>query len=68
MLYVKVGTTTYPSRVFWSQPAEPDALPSTFDATDDTADAGWVDLADTAGDVVDCLPLGDVNIIYKEDC
>ena len=52
--------------VGWSNAAEPGAIPTTFVASS-TNDAGDVDLAETSGVMVDCLPLGDVNIIYKQD-
>ena len=52
--------------VAWSAAAEPGALPATFTASATNA-AGDVDLAETTGVMVDCLPMGDVNIIYKQD-
>lgn len=67
---VQLGKTIsgvrYPHRVSWSSSAEPGAIPASFDSTS-TNDAGEVDLAETYGEMVDCLPLGDVNIIYKQD-
>lgn len=61
------SSTEYPFRVRWSHPADPGAVPSSWDATDNTKDAGINDLSQTDGWVVDCLPLKDTNIIYKED-
>lgn len=61
-----VSGTKKPHNVAWSAAAEPGAIPSTFTAAA-TNDAGDVDLAETPGTMVDCLPLGDVNIIYKQD-
>ena len=55
-----------PHNVAWSASAVPGAIPTQFTATA-TNDAGEVDLAETAGSMVDCLPLGNVNIIYKQD-
>jgi hypothetical protein len=52
--------------VAWSASAEPGAVPTSFTASA-TNDAGEVDLAETPGRVVDCLALGGVNIVYKED-
>jgi hypothetical protein len=52
--------------VYWSNAAEPGTLPTTF-AASDTNDAGSVTLAETPGTMIDCLPLGDVNIVYKRD-
>lgn len=50
----------------WSHPAAPGTLPSSWDDTDATKDAGRTTLAETSDFLVDCLPLGDTNIIYKE--
>jgi len=59
--------TRYPFRVHWSHPAEGGTVPVTWDSSDATKDAGYVDLSQTNGWVKDCLPLKDTNIIYKED-
>jgi hypothetical protein len=56
----------YRRRVLWSSAAEPGAMPTSFEAAA-TNDAGFQDLADAEGAMVDCLPLGDVNIVYTED-
>lgn len=56
-----------PYRVKWSHPADPNTVPVSWDENDDTKNAGSVSLASTSGGVLDCLPLGDTNIIYKED-
>ena len=61
------SSTRYPFRVRWSHPAEGGTVPSSWDAADATKDAGYVDLSQSKGFVIDCLPLGDLNIIYKED-
>ena len=61
------GATRYPFRVHWSHPAEGGTVPVTWNSADDTKDAGYVDLSQTNGWVVDCLTLRDTNIIYKED-
>ena len=61
------SSTRYPFRVRWSHPAEGGTVPVTWSASDDTKDAGYVDLSQTNGFVIDALPLGDSNIIYKED-
>lgn len=64
---VTISGIRYPSRIMWSHPAEPDTLPVTWNPADDTKDAGWFPLADTSGEIIDCMPLGDVNIVYKAD-
>ncbi|MCS5550279.1 MAG: hypothetical protein NZ811_02055 [Gammaproteobacteria bacterium] len=66
-LNIQEGSNKYPYRVRWSHPAEGGTVPVTWDSSDATKDAGYVDLAQTNGWVVDCLPLKDTNIIYKED-
>jgi hypothetical protein len=52
--------------LYWTDAAQPGAIPTTFTASA-TNDAGQVTLAETNGMLVDCKPLGDVNIVYKED-
>ena len=59
--------TRYPFRVHWSHPAEGGTVPVTWNSADDTKDAGYVDLSQTNGFVVDSFPLGDSNIVYKSD-
>ncbi len=53
--------------VKWSTSGLPGAVPSTWDKTDATEDAGEVELAQTIGACIDMLTLRDVNIIYKSD-
>ena len=55
-----------PHNVAWSASASPGAIPTSF-VSSATNDAGETDLAETTGSMVDCLPLGNVNIIYKQD-
>ena len=52
--------------VGWSSAADPGSIPASFTAAV-ANDAGDQDLAETTGPMVDCLPMGDVNIIYKQD-
>ena len=56
-----------PYRVVWSDSAAPGTLPGSWDTTDPTTDAREFDLAETSDHLVDSLPLGDINIIYKEN-
>jgi hypothetical protein len=58
--------TRYRNMVKWSAAAVPGAIPTSWDHTDVTKDAGEIDLAEESSNIVDCLPLGDTNIIYKE--
>lgn len=56
-----------PNRVSWSHSADPGDVPSSWDAGDDTLDAGFFPLADTGGEIMDGETLGDDFIIYKND-
>ena len=56
-----------PRLVKWSTEASSGNPPSTWAASDNTLDAGEFELADTSGDIIDGLPLGDSFLIYKED-
>jgi len=59
--------TRYPRLVKWSHGSSFNAVPSSWDETDATKDAGEYELAETSGAVLDGGPLRDVFIIYKED-
>jgi len=65
-LNVTKAGTSYPFMVKWSHPADPGTLPSTWDPTDTTKDAGELDVAETTDPIVDGLTLRDSFIIYKE--
>lgn len=67
-LDVTKGATRYPHMVKWSTTLNPGAITAAGDwtETDPAKDAGEQDLAETADLLVDCLPLGDTNIVYKE--
>jgi hypothetical protein len=56
----------YPHMIKWSHPAEPGALPVTWDPTDLTRLAGERDISAGPGLLVDALELGNQLIIYKE--
>lgn len=49
----------------WSHPATPGAVPSSWDYTDATKDAGRVEISQTSDGIVDMLPLRDTLFIYK---
>ncbi|MHC4621306.1 MAG: hypothetical protein ACYTEQ_26480, partial [Planctomycetota bacterium] len=66
-LYITDAGTVYPTKLKWSTPADPGAVPASWDHTDATLLAGEQNFSDTAGDLVDCLSMGDVNVIYKTD-
>ncbi len=65
-LDVTKGATRFPHMVKWSSAADPGTIPASWDETDPAVDAGELDQAETPDLMVDQLPLGDVNIIYKE--
>lgn len=59
--------TEYPQVLRWSHPADPGAVPSSWDYTATTVDAGRKALAETKGVLVDSLAAQDVHIVYKND-
>lgn len=67
-LGVTKGSTVYPHMVKWSTTLNPGAITVAGDwnETNPAIDAGEQDLAETSDVIVDCMPMGDVNIIYKE--
>jgi len=56
-----------PRLVKWSTEANYGNQPVSWLESDATLDAGEYELADTPGDIIDGLPLGDSFIIYKDD-
>lgn len=67
-LDVTKGANRFPHMVKWSTTLNPGSITAAGDwaETDPAKDAGEQDLAETPDLLVDCLPLGDTNIIYKE--
>lgn len=66
-LNVTKSGVPYQHLIKWSHGADPGTVPTSWDHTDPTLDAGETDLTDTAaGPLVDCLPLRDSLMIYKE--
>lgn len=61
------GTIRNPYNVRWSDPAGPGAVPGSWNIADPTTRAGERTIAESGGFVIDCLPLGSINYIYKED-
>lgn len=53
--------------VKWSASADSGDIPQSWDISDPTLDAGEATLSTTPGNVIDCLPLNDYNVIYKDD-
>lgn len=67
--YVVAGSITkagtkYPNLVMWSNATDPGSIPTTYTAST-TNDAGEQPISGI-GKLIDCLPLGDVNILYGE--
>ncbi len=65
--YTNGASTVFPRLVKWSHGAAFNSVPSSWDETDDTLDAGEYELADTRGDVIDGLAFRDSFVIYKDD-
>lgn len=54
-------------KVWWSHPADPGSLPVTWDPTKAEYEAGFVELTETPGRIIDGLTMRDTFIVYKED-
>lgn len=65
-LGVTQGGVSYPFMVKWSHPAEPGALPTSWDKTDATKDAGEFDIAEGQDPIIYGLGLKNSFIVYKE--
>ena len=66
-LNIERAGVNYPRVVKWSTEAASQTLPTSWNETDATVDAGEYELADTKGDILDGIPLRDSFMIYKED-
>lgn len=66
-LDVDKNGTRDPRMIKWSHPAASGAVPTSWDETDATKDAGEFSLADTEGRVVDSVTLREENVLYKDD-
>jgi len=66
-LNIKRGGVAYPRIVKWSTESGIQGVPSSWNETTSTVDAGEFELADTKGDIQDGLQLRDTFMIYKED-
>lgn len=67
MDYTNGSGTNFPRLFKWSSSASFNSVPSTWDETDATQDAGEYELADTPGRIIDGSELRDAFMIYKED-
>jgi len=67
-LHITEAATVKPHMVKWSHPADPGTVPTSWDDTDATKDAGEVELIDSqAGVIQDAKLLRDLLIIYKDN-
>ena len=60
------GSVQYANMIKWSGAASAHSPPATWNETTTTDDAGEQELADTPGDIVDGLQMGESFIVYKE--
>lgn len=66
-LNINDNSSLYPHMFWWSHPADPGSIPSSWDYTDATKDAGRKELIDVEGGaIVDALMLRNMLIVYKE--
>lgn len=61
------SATYYPRRLRWSTSATSGAVPTTWDSTDASEDAGLTDFSEFNGDLVDALSIRGSMAIYSED-
>lgn len=66
-LNVTKSSVAYPQLIKWSHVADPGSVPSSWDETDATVDAGEYALAESDGHIIDGMRLGDEFLVYKED-
>ena len=66
-LDVTENGTRFPQLLRWSHPAEAGSVPSTWDISDTTKDAGRRMLGDSSDFILDGLALGNSFIVYKEN-
>lgn len=66
-LNVTKGATVFPQMVKWSHVADPGSIPTSWDETDPTKDAGEFPLSETPGVIMGQMTMRDTNIIYKDD-
>ena len=66
-LNVQKSSSNFRNMVKWSTEAASQTVPTSWDETNATVDAGEYSLEDTKGKILDGLPLADSFMIYKED-
>ena len=61
------GGSLLPHALRWSHPADPGTVPSSWDVTDPSVDAGQTHLTDIqGGEILDGVLIGNYLVIYKE--
>jgi len=66
-LNITKDDVNFPRVVKWSTESATQTIPTSWNETTSTVDAGEFELADTKGDILDGLQLRDSFMIYKED-
>ena len=61
------GSTSYPTRLRFSDIAFANSIPGSWDATDPTTSAGFIDLVQIPTEIKDGLTLGSNFIVYSSD-
>lgn len=56
----------FPWMVKWSSAAAPGTVPETWDPSEPTREAGEFQIGEEGGELLDCLPLRGMNVIYQE--
>lgn len=68
---IAVGTqedgVEYPQRIRWSDLALPNEVPPSWDATDTTKSAGFNDLSEARGELVDAVQMGEYMMLYTTE-
>lgn len=63
---VAVGVANAPYNVYWSDAAATDSFPASWDYSDTTKLAGYVQVAASDGPLIDCREMGDTMIVYTQ--
>ncbi len=64
---VTESSVRYPHLIRWSHPAEPGAVPTSWDYTNTALDAGRRMIGDSGDFLVDGIALGSIFLLYKEN-
>lgn len=61
------GSTLYPRRVMWSDPASDGTVVDGWDTASLSSTAGWVDMPGINGELLDAQPLGNQMLLYGDN-